>query len=856
MPPAVRRRVYEVAKEVGLSNVELVQRMKGLGINIQNHMSIVEPDDVLRVKRELETSRHEKMVERRVSKTVIRWRAKKTPEQEAEEKARVAAEEAAREAEAARAAEAIAKAAAEAAARLAASEAAASAAYSARPASAGAGAHKETTLSASATVETSPAISAVLGLTQAEGAAARDAAAHGQSPVSHGEAVATDGSASPGPESGDLVWRREEAAKAPEKAGATPFGGPAGAIKKKEQPSRQQLYEMRERMFRQQRAKKKLPRKAAKQTEITTPKASKRVIKMAENITVAELAAGLGLKASEIIKKLFASGVMATLNQSLDADTATLIANDFGYEVQKKVFEEGTLLGADEEVSAEALVARPPVVTVMGHVDHGKTSLLDAIRKTRVAEGEAGGITQHIGAYRVPVGERVVTFLDTPGHEAFTAMRARGAKVTDIVILVVAADDGVMPQTEEAIHHAREAKVPIIVALNKIDKPEAAPDRVKQELAKFQLVSEDWGGDTLFVPVSARQKKGIDELLDAVLLQAEVLDLKANPDRAAIGSVVEAKLEKGRGPLATILIKEGTLKLGDVLVSGVHMGKVRALTNDRGESILQAGPGEPAEVLGLSGVPSSGDSVNVVADEKAARQLVDHRLQKSRETDRSKTATSTLDDLYRQVEMGEVKELKIVIKADVHGSVEALTDALSKLSTEKVKVQVIHGGVGGITETDVMLAAASRGLVVGFGVRPEAKANQLAERERVEIRLYNIIYDATQEIRKAMEGLLAPTFKEKVLGRVEVRQIFHTKAGTIAGSSVTDGKITRSAQIRLLRDNVVVHTGRIGSLRRFKDDVREVQHGYECGIVLDGYSDLKPGDIIEAFELEAVAATL
>jgi translation initiation factor IF-2 len=577
---------------------------------------------------------------------------------------------------------------------------------------------------------------------------------------------------------------------------------------------------------------------------------------MSENITVAELAAGMGLKASEIIKKLFASGVMATLNQSLDVDTATLIANDFGYEVQKKVFEEGQFLGADEEVNADALVSRPPVVTIMGHVDHGKTSLLDAIRKTRVAEGEAGGITQHIGAYRVPVGDRMVTFLDTPGHEAFTAMRARGAKVTDIVILVVAADDGVMPQTEEAIHHAREAKVPIIVALNKIDKPEAAPDRVKQELAKFQLVSEDWGGETLFVPVSARKKEGIDELLDAVLLQAEVLDLKANPDRAAIGTIVEAKLEKGRGPLATILIKDGTLKLGDVLVSGVHMGKVRALTNDRGESIHQASPGEPAEVLGLSGVPAAGDLANVVADEKAARQLVDHRLQKARETDRTKTATSTLDDLYRQVEMGEVKDLKVVIKADVHGSVEALTEALSKLSTEKVKVQVIHGGVGGITETDVMLAAASRGLVVGFGVRPEAKANQLAERERVEIRLYNIIYDATQEIRKAMEGLLAPTYKEKVLGRVEVRQIFHTKAGTIAGCSVTDGKITRNAQVRLLRDNIVVFTGRVGSLRRFKDDVREVQHGYECGIALEGYADLKPSDIIEAFEMEAVAGVL
>jgi len=497
------------------------------------------------------------------------------------------------------------------------------------------------------------------------------------------------------------------------------------------------------------------------------------------------------------------------------------------------------------------------VVTLMGHVDHGKTSLLDAIRSTNVAEGEAGGITQHIGAYTVEVNGRQVTFLDTPGHEAFTAMRARGAKVTDLVVLVVAADDGVMPQTVEAINHARAAEVPIVVAINKIDKRDANPERVKQELGNHGLAPEEWGGDTIMVPVSAKSREGIAQLLDMILLQADVLELKASPGRLAKGTIVEARLDRGRGPVATVLVQEGTLRPGDAFVCGTQYGRVRAMMNDKGQRIEEAGPSTPVEILGLGGVPEAGDTFVAVQDDQKARQVAEHRRTKQREAEMAKTAKVSLDDLYQQIQTGAVKELKVVLKADVQGSVEATSEALRGLSSDDVRLTVLHGSVGGITESDVLLASASNAVVIGFNVRPEPKAAALAEREGVDIRLYTIIYEALNDVRDALEGLLEPTLQEKVLGRAEVRQTFTVSGiGQVAGCFVTDGKILRGAKARLLRDHVVVHDGRIASLKRFKEDAREVAGGYECGMSLEGYQDVKAGDVIEAYEVEQVARRL
>jgi translation initiation factor IF-2 len=516
------------------------------------------------------------------------------------------------------------------------------------------------------------------------------------------------------------------------------------------------------------------------------------------------------------------------------------------------------MLVAEEASAAEEhRVPRAPVVTMMGHVDHGKTSLLDAIRATDVAAGEAGGITQHIGAYTVDVNGRQVTFLDTPGHEAFTAMRARGAKVTDIVVLVVAADDGIMPQTVEAINHARAAEVPIIVAVNKVDLPAADPERVKQELGNHGLAPEEWGGDTIVVPVSAKSKAGIPQLLEMLLLQADVLDLKTNPDRMAKGTIIEARLDRGRGPVATVLVQEGTLKPSDVFVCGTQHGRVRAMVDDKGRRIEAAGPSTPVEILGLGGVPEAGDTFVVVQDDQKARQVAEHRRGKQRETEMAKTAKVSLDELYQQIQTGAVKELKVVLKADVQGSVEATSDALRRLSTEDVRLNVLHGSVGGITESDVLLASASNAVVIGFNIRPEPKAAALAEREGVDIRLYTIIYEALNDVRDALEGMLEPTLHEKVLGRAEVRQVFSVSGiGQVAGCAVVDGKIVRGAKGRLLRDHVVVHDGRIGTLKRFKDDAREVVAGYECGMSLEGYQDVKTGDVIEAYEVEQVARRL
>jgi len=595
-----------------------------------------------------------------------------------------------------------------------------------------------------------------------------------------------------------------------------------------------------------------------KKTEITTPKAAKRVIRIVDAISVADLSQKLGVKAGEIIKKLMSLGIMATVNQLIDIDAVSLIAQDYDYEVESGAFQEDVFMEPGlEEAASGPLEPRAPVVTVMGHVDHGKTSLLDAIRQTNVVSGEAGGITQHIGAYHVHLDKGDVTFLDTPGHEAFTAMRARGAKATDIVVLVVAADDGVMPQTIEAINHARAANVPIIVAINKIDLPQADTARIRQELTQYGLVSEEWGGDTIFIEVSAKKRIKIKELLEMILLQSEVLELKANPQSSGRGVVVEAKLDKGRGPVATVLVQDGTLNVGDAVVTGIHYGRIRAMVSDWGKRIETAGPSMPIEIIGLSGVPQAGDILVSVKDEATAKQIATIRQRKTIEKERMKTAKVSLTDLYDRINKGEVKELNLVIKADVHGSIEAVKETLAKLSTEAVKLKVIHSAVGGISEGDVMLAAASNAIVIGFNVRPEAKAAALAEKENVDVRLYTIIYNLVDEIRNAMEGMLSPVVKEEIVGRAEIREVMRiTKVGNVAGCYVTEGKATRGAKVRLIRDNVVIFDGKLSSLRRFKDDVKEVATGYECGMAIEGYNDIKTGDILELYILKEEAAKL
>jgi translation initiation factor IF-2 len=601
------------------------------------------------------------------------------------------------------------------------------------------------------------------------------------------------------------------------------------------------------------------PGQKVQKTELTTPKASKRVIKINEATTAGELARSMGIKAGEVLGSLMRLGLMKSINDTIDLDTATLVADEFGYSVENTAVNVDELLqvAAGDEATDAQIVPRPPVVTVMGHVDHGKTSLLDALRKSNVVASEAGGITQHIGAYMVKTSAGEFCFLDTPGHEAFTAMRARGAKVTDIVVLVVAADDGVMPQTREAIDHARAAGIPLIVAVNKIDKPGANPDRVKQQLAECGVQAEDWGGDTQFVPVSALKKQGIDELLESISLLAEIQELRAAPDRPAQGTVVEARLDKGRGPVATVLVQLGTLSRGDCFVVGEATGRVRAMMDHTGRQIASAGPSHPVEILGLDSLPLAGDRLDVVDDAAKAAQVANHRREVSRKAQAVSTSRLSLEDLQAQIVAGRANELKVIVKADVHGSAEALKQALEKLATAEVAVNVIHTGVGAITESDVQLALASQAIVIGFHVRPEGKARALAEDTGVDIRLHTIIYEALAEMRLALEGMLAPSYKETIEGRAEVRQTFNLPGGvTIAGSYVTDGKVNRSAQCRLLRDNVVVHTGKLGSLRRFADDVREVQAGYECGIGIDRYNDVKPGDVIECFRLEEVKRTL
>jgi len=619
---------------------------------------------------------------------------------------------------------------------------------------------------------------------------------------------------------------------------------------------------------------KKIPKKATpvveevKKEEKVVPEVAKKieeekvtlpptkVIKIDETITVSELASKMEAKVSELIKKLMTQGILVTINQRLGIDTATLVAGEFGFGIEVVPLYGEELLEEEKE-DKSLLQPRPPIVTIMGHVDHGKTSLLDAIRESKIIAKESGGITQHIGAYHVSVDKGDIVFLDTPGHEAFTAMRARGAQVTDIIVLVVAADEGAKPQTVEAIDHARAAGVPILVAVNKIDLPNANVEKVKQELSQYDLVSEDWGGKTIFVEVSAKEKIGLDNLLEMILLEAEMSELKANPNKKARGTIIEARLDKQRGLVATVLVQSGTLEVSDPFISGFSAGKVRAMFNDRGKKVKSIGPSMPAEVLGFSSLPQAGDKFYTLDSERTARGISEIRQKTRREEILSRSRRITLEDLHEQIASGKLKELKIIIKADVQGSVEALCDSLQKLSTQEITLNIVHRGVGGINESDVMLSAASNAIIIGFNVRPGPSAEELAEKEGVDIHIYRVIYEVVEETKKAMEGLLEPEFKEIPLGRAEVKRIFRIpKVGTVAGCSVAKGKISRQSNVRLLRDNVIIYEGKISSLRRFKDDVREVDAGFECGIGLENFNDIKENDIMEAFTLEKIARKL
>ncbi|MCD8147277.1 MAG: translation initiation factor IF-2 [Clostridiales bacterium] len=617
---------------------------------------------------------------------------------------------------------------------------------------------------------------------------------------------------------------------------------------RRQQQQKQGKQSAKRRQEEQQQRMRRLQQEAARKAPVK--------VEIPDEITVGELASRMKKTGAEVVKHLIANGVMASMSDTIDFDTAAFVAEELGCKVEREVVVtiEEKLIDTTEDTE-ENLEPRAPVVVVMGHVDHGKTSLLDKIRSTNVTAGEAGGITQAIGAYQVKVpGGKIVTFLDTPGHEAFTAMRARGAMVTDIAILVVAADDGIMPQTVEAINHAKAAGIPIVVAINKMDLPGADPERIKQELTKYDLLAEDWGGDTIVCPISAKTGEGIDELLEMVLLTAEMRELRANPNRAAKGAVIEARLDKGRGPVATLLVQNGTLKQGDVIIAGTAVGRVRAMTDYRGKRLKAAGPSVPVEITGMAEVPSAGDDFYAVADERMARELAEQRKQERKAAAAAPTAKKvSLDDLFSQIQEGEVKELNIIVKADVQGSVEAVKQNLEKLSNDEVRVRVIHGGVGAVNESDIMLASTSNAIIVGFNVRPDPAAKAMAERNKVDMRMYRVIYECIEEIEAAMKGMLAPTFKEVELGRVEVRQVYKiTNVGIVAGSYVLEGKVTRNAQLRLVRDGIVIHEGSIASLQRFKDSVREVQAGYECGITLEKFSDIKVGDIFECFQMEEV----
>lgn len=802
-------RVHQLAKELDLTSKELLPHLKKLGIEAKNHMSSISEDDVERIKNLLNPPRAEKIVEERIKPSIIRRRRKviKEPppeekvEEEKEKEVPLAAEEATPPQEI-----------------------------------------------AEITPEEPPA---EIPSKPVKKQLAKEKPESKVKIISKKIVI---------PEEEDKRITKKKRFK---KEHFTP--GKEITKKKFTSFSSKDLQEEEEaspgvkaKRYKPSpfRKKKSLSLVKTKKTEVTIPKAIKRKIKILGGITVALLAKRMGIKAGAVIKKLMDLGVMATMNETIDIDAASLAAHEFGYEVESVTVEEEQIL-LEKEDSPKDLLPRAPIVTVMGHIDHGKTSLLDAIRQSNVIEKEAGGITQHIGAYHVELDKGNIVFIDTPGHEAFTTMRARGAKVTDIVVLVIAADDGIMPQTIEAIDHAKAAKVPIIVAINKIDKPNANPEKIRQTLTEYELVPEDWGGDTLFAEISAKQRKGIEELLEIIILQAEMLELQSNPNKPAKGTVIEAKLDKSKGPVATILVQEGTLKVGGTFIAGVHYGKTRVLINDAGKAISQAGPSTPVQVLGLSGVPEAGDNFLVVDEEKKAKQAGLYFQQKQREKGLVESSRVTLEGLYEQIQEGTVQELNVIIKVDVHGTLDALTKSLQELGNEKVKINIIHSAVGAINQSDVMLASASKAIIIGFGVSPDAKAKLATEQEKVDIRLYTIIYDAISDITNALEGLLAPTLVENLRGKAEVKQVFRiSRLGTIAGSMVTEGKITRDCKFRVMRNGTLMHQGRISSLKRFKDDAREVESGYECGIGIEGFGEIQIGDIIECYTTEEVATKL
>ncbi|MBN1474966.1 MAG: translation initiation factor IF-2 [Syntrophaceae bacterium] len=849
-----KKRVHELAKELNLESKDLIARLEKMGITVKSHSSTLEDANVEKIKESLLSGDSRQIVEERIKSTVIRRRAVRAP---VEEQPAPEEEPAAEEAAAAPAEKEVKE-------KKEAPEKAAAAPSIAETDEAKKKLSKKEEPKAPATPEAADAEKA----TQPTAATPKPIvfvkhkitkpeikkAPKPEKPLKPGEKIVV-----PPPEK--TIKKEFDKTKKKSKAPVEVF-----IEEEKVVPRRKVLEKKIEKKLRKQdddrevsfvkwREEKKVAPTKMKKTEITTPKAIKRRVKIGETISVGELAKRMGVKASEVINKLIGMGVMATINQSIDYDIASLVTSEFSFQVEKAEldFDESTLKVA---ASPENLKPRAPVVTIMGHVDHGKTSLLDAIRQSNVIDGEAGGITQAIGAYHVNINNRDIVFLDTPGHEAFTAMRARGAKVTDIVVLVVAADDGVMEQTIEAINHSKVAGVPIIVAVNKIDKPGAEPDKIKQGLSEHGLLSEQWGGDTIFCEVSAKKKQGIEELLEMILLQADVMELKADPNLPAHGIIIESKLDRGRGPVATVLIQEGTLKESDSFVSKTEYGRVRAMVNDQGRRVKEAGPAMPVEVIGFSSVPQVGAEFFGVDDDKKAREIADYWIRKVREKELSASSKITLEQLYQKIKEG-VKDFNVIIKADVRGSIEAITDTLNKLSTDDVRLKIIHSSAGAISETDVLLASASNAIIIGFNVRPDARVTEIAEQEGVEIKLYDIIYNVISDVRAAMEGLLEPEYKEVVQGRAEVRELFKVpKIGTIAGCHVTDGKIPRSANLKLLRDSVVVFDGKILSLKRFKDDAKEVLAGFECGIGIEGFNDIHVGDVIEAYISEKIERKL
>jgi len=854
-------RVYELAKELNMESKELVEKLQSWGMNIKNYMSTLDEDDVVKARDIVTGKLSEVIEEERIKPTVIR-RRKKRVKKEAEKPAvkveeEIEIEEPKKEEPAPKkAAKGVKK---EKAPKVIKEKAPEEKEKEKKPEAKvkeKVKKRKRKKVDRPAKIIKKAEEGPLKGVLE-EKKKKKEEKVRIKKP--RRTKPPEEAAQAPAEEKVEKSSRKKKDKKRGEKKRVGKEEAPKGLVRhrKIEVFERADLYEGRKkRRKRKETGIGKEVRKKLKQTEITVPKAIKRRIKVPEKVTMSELAKAMGIKATELIRKLMSLGVSASVAQSIDFETASLVADEFDYELELDHFEMENIL-AEVEDKPEDLKPRPSVVTIMGHVDHGKTSLLDHIRQSNIIAGESGGITQHIGAYYVEKEGGDIVFLDTPGHEAFTAMRARGAKVTDIIVLVVAADDGVMPQTKEAANHARAANIPIIVAINKIDLPEADLDKVKRELAELELISEDWGGDTIFGNISAKTGEGVDGLLELILLQAEMLELKANPKKGARGTVIEAKLDKSRGPVASVLINGGTLKQGDYFVCGEHHGRVRAMLNNRGRRMLSASPSVPVEIYGISGVPMAGDEFVVVQDEKGAKQVTVHRQAQTKARGMDRRGIVSLDDLYEKIKEGEIKELNIVLKADVQGSLEAVSDSLVKQSTSEVKLKIIHSSTGAITETDVMLASASSAIIIGFRVRANPRVVEIAEKEKVDIRYYDVIYNAIQDVRLAMAGLLDPIYKENVIGRADIKELFHVpKTGSVAGCYVTDGHVERNARVRLLRDEVVIFDGKLTSLRRFKEDVKEVQSGYECGIGLENFQDIKQGDVFEFYEIEEIEAEL